>query len=242
MEKRILVIALILAACTFASLAQSVVITPKRELYRRPKPQVEFKRTFVVRRPIAKAASPALSRKITAAISPERVLDLNIRDEMREYQWLERADYKVIYNQKGLLTINLWMEGTAAYPDSVSKYVVVDIKKGVRLRPADVFNDLEGLAALVKSMQSEEVKRSIGEMKKDPNIGDSDPADLFSTADFTVADLNEFGVSATGVTFYYDYGFPHVLEALQPAGEFKLSWVRLKQFVRRDGLLAPFIR
>src|SRR5688572_25776072 len=117
----IVAVILVFAAAAFP---QTVVITPRKTVHRRPKPQVDFKRTFTVRRPIAKAATPALSRKITTAISPEKVLLLNIREEMNEYQWLEEADYKVLFNQNGVLCIEQSMVGTAAYPDSVTKRVV----------------------------------------------------------------------------------------------------------------------
>lgn len=228
--------------CADIGFSQSVTITAKKEVYRRPKPIQDFKRTFTIRRPIAKASTPALSKKITAAINPESVLDIRIKDELRDEQWLEEADYKVIYNQNGILTIKLWMEGTAAYPDSVTKYIVVDLRSGNRLRPADVFADLNGFTRIVKGIQSDEVRKSIVAMKKDPDIGDSDPSQLFSETDFKADDLKEFSVNGSGVTFHYDYGFPHVLKAVQPPGEYALSWTRLKPFIRRDGLLARFIR
>jgi hypothetical protein len=242
MTRRILLPFLVVCITCAAVNAQTVVITPQKVVYRRPKPTESFKRTFTVRRPIAKAPTSVLSKKITAAISPESVLDLNIKDEMREYQWLEQADYKVIYNQNGILTINLWMEGTAAYPDSVSKYVVVDTAAGRKLLPQDIFTNINGLASTVKKIQATEVKRSIAEMKKDPENKDVEPEQLFSDTNFTTDDLKTFSVDVRGVTFHYNYGFPHVIQALQPDGEYFLSWAQLKPYIRRDGLLARFIR
>ena len=220
-------------------LSQVVAITPRKTVYRRSKPLQDFKRTFTVRRPIAKAATPALSRKITAAISLEKVLQLNIKEELSEYQWVEEADYKVLYNQNGVLCVEQWMTGTAAYPDSVTKRVVVDVKTGLAVRPADVFKDLPALAALVKKLQTAEVAAATKELRSDP---DARPEELFTETNFTVADFGEFAVDARGVTFFYDYGFPHVLEALQPAGEYRFSWAELKPFVRTDRLLARFVR
>ena len=227
-----------LALSCSAVAAQTVVITPRKTVYRRPKPQIDFKKTFTVRRPIAKAATPALSRKITTAISPEKVLLLNIREEMSEYQWLEEADYKVLFNQNGVLCIEQWMTGTAAYPDSVTKRVVVDIAKGTSVTPADVFKNLPAFAKLVKKSQAAEVASATKEMKSDP---DARPEELFSETNFTTDDFKEFSVGLKGVTIYYDYGFPHVLEGLQPAGEYHFTWTEIRQFVRADGLLARFV-
>ena len=219
--------------------SQTVVITPRKTVYRRPKPPYDFKTTFTVRRPIARASTVTLSKKITAAISPEKVLELNIREEMNEYQWLEEADYKVLYKQNGVLSVELWMSGTAAYPDSVTKRVVVNVATGSAVRPSNVFKDLPALAKLVKKAQAAEIVAATAEMRSDP---DARPEELFSEANFTLEDFKEFSVDGKGVTFYYDYGFPHVLEALHPDGEFRFSWGQLRPFVRTDGLLARFVR
>jgi hypothetical protein len=40
----------------------------------------------------------------------------------------------------------------------------------------------------------------------------------------------------------YDYGFPHVIEALEPSNEIFLPYSQLKPFIRTDGLLARFVR
>jgi hypothetical protein len=233
------------AAATFFFLAaafafpQTVTIIPRKTIYRRPKPEVDFKRTFTVRRPIAKASTPALSRRITTAISPEKVLLLNLREEMSEYQWLEEADYKVLFNQSGVLCIEEWMSGTAAYPDSVTKRVVVDVTTGISVRSTDVFKNLPAFAKLVKKSQDLEIASATKEMKSDP---DARPEQLFSETNFVANDFKEFSVNQKGVTIFYDYGFPHVLEALQPPGEYHFSWTEIRQFVRADGLLARFVR
>ena len=239
MKARKLFLLVVLAVSCSAVTAQTVVITARKTIHRRPKPQMDFKRTFTVRRPLAKAATPELSRKITTAISPEKVLQLNLREEMGEYQWLEEADYKVLFNQNGVLCIEEWMSGTAAYPDSVTKRVVVDVAKGVSVAPADVFKSLPQFAKLVRKSQIAEVASATKEMKSDPDVK---PEELFSETNFTASDFKEFSVNLKGVTVYYDYGFPHVLEALQPAGEYHFTWTEIKQFVRADGLLARFVR
>ena len=240
MTTRLAVIAFLI--CWFAitpGVSQTVVITPRKTVYRRPKPQYDFKRTFTIRRPMARAATPVLSRKITAAISPETVLDFKLRDELVEYQWLEEADYKVLFNRDGVLVVEQWMTGTGAYPDSVTKRAVVDVRTGNVVRIPDVLRDLPALAAIVKKAQAAEVSKASAEMKSDP---DANPEELFRETNFTPSDFGDFSVDAGGVTFYYDYGFPHVLEALQPAGEYRFTWTVLKPFVRKDGLLARFVR
>ena len=236
----LLIVLFVLAA--LSAFGQTVVVTKKKTVYRRPKPMVDFKRTFTVTRPVVKAATPALSRKITAAVSPETVLELNIKEELGEMQWLEESDFETVYNKNGILCIRQWMTGTAAYPDSVTKYAIVDTKTGLKLKIQGMFSNLDALAVKLKKLQTAEVKKAILEFKKDPENADADPEQLFESTDLTANDLDQFSISDDGVTFYYDYGFPHVLQALQPDGEFKLTWAELKPFIRRDGLLARFIR
>ena len=239
MKSKPIVFLFLVGICALTTFGQTVVISPKKTIYRRPKPQHEHKKTFTIRRPIVKAANAALSRKITAAISPETVLDLKVRDELTEYQWLEEADYKVLFNQRGVLCVEQWMVGTAAYPDSVTRRVVVDVATGMVVRPADVFADLPRLAVMVKNTQSAEIEAATAEMKSEP---DARPEELFREANFTAADFKEFSVDTKGVTFYYDYGFPHVLEAFEPKGEFHFTWAQLKPFVQKGRLLAGFVR
>ena len=227
--------------CFIPAAGQSVVINQKKTTYRRAKPIQEGKKTFSVRRPIAKASTPSLSRKITSAISPETVLGLNIKEELGDLQWLYEADYAVLFNRNNILSVRLWMSGAGAYPDDLTKYVVVDVRTGNRLQPSDIFTNLAGLAAMAKKKQRSEIRSALAEMKKDPENAEVDPAQLFGETDFKIADLGDFSVGARGVTFYYDYGFPHALKALQPAGRYAFPWTQLKPFIRRDGLLSRFV-
>jgi hypothetical protein len=225
-----------------AAFSQTVVITPKKTVYKRPKPDSDFKKSFTVIRPRVKGLSPALNKKVENTLSYEKVVNLNIKEEMGEFQWLEEAGYEVNYNKNGILDITIFMSGTAAYPSISQKTLVVNLKTGAQARPADAFTNLGALAAKVKKAQQAEMKKATEEYRKDPDAADFDASEYFGNADFTVKNLNEFSVSDKGATFIYDYGFPHVALALQPEGRFFYSWTELKPFIRRDGLFGKFVR
>lgn len=235
---------IILVACALAApaSAQSVLVTPKKVTYKRPQPTSEYKKNFTITYPKVKASTPALSKKIETTLSYAKVLDLNLKEELGEYQWLEEADYEVGYNKKGLLTIKLFMFGSAAYPDGSSKTLVVDLKTGNRVRPADLFTNLPGLAAMIRKTQSAEVVQATKEIAADPENKDIDPKEFFEGKNFSVKNLDEFAINDSGVTFIYDYNFPHVVQALQPDGEYTYSWQKLKPYIKRGGLLAKFVR
>ncbi len=241
---KLIVLAIILTAFVHAApaAAQSVVITPKKITYKRPEPIQDFKRTFTITYPKVKASSPTLSKKIETTLSYAKVLKLDLKEELGEYQWLEEADYEVGYNKNGLLTITLSMNGTAAYPDGTSKTLVVDLKTGNQLKPMDVFTNLSGLTAMVEKAQEAEIKKASKEIKDDPANGDVDPAQLFEGKNFTANDLNEFAVDDKGVTFIYDYSFAHVIQALEPEGRYSFTWAQIKPHIKRNGLLAKFLR
>ena len=231
----------LIAALALAASAQTVTITPKKVSYERPHPRMGFKKSFTVTYPKVKAATPALSAKIERAVSYESVLDLRLSDEITKNQWLEEANYEVKYNKNGILCLNLWMEGTAAYVSESHRIVVVDTRTGVRARPADVFTDLTGLAAMVRTAQQKEIKEGIDRIKKEePN--DADPGSLFEGADFKPKHLDGYEVGDKGVTFHYEYGFPKVAEALQPDGAFFFSWAQLRPYIKPGGLLTRIAR
>ena len=241
MKKTILLALFILAFSTLA-FAQSVTITPQKITYTRPRPSADFKKTFTINYPKVNASTTALSRKIENSISYAKVLSLSIQQEKGEYQWLEEADYDVGYNKNGILSIYLWMTGSAAYPSLTGKTVVVNLKTGNQVNPADIFTNLAGLAAEIRKHQQAEIKQAKEDYKKDAETADFDGSEYFDNADFKVGNLEGFAVGETGVTFTYDYGFPHVVQALQPNGSFLLGWAELKPFIKRGCLLEKFVR
>jgi len=227
-----LVICIVLVLAT-VGLGESVVIIPRKTKYNRPKPIQDYKKWFTIIYPEVRAATPALSDKIEAAISYKTVLGLNLKEELNDVQWLEAADYEVGYNKNWILSITLSIEGSGAYPSGTSKAVVVDLKTGTRMKPSDAFTNLPGLLTMVKKAKAKEVADAIIRIKKDPESRDANPESYFKEAEeYQKLTLNEFSVNAKGVTFHYDYGFPHVIQAWQPDGEFKFTWKQLKPYIK----------
>ena len=238
---KFLLIVFFVCAFSLAAFAQSVVITPKKETYQRPKTEMDFKKSFAVIRPKVKGVNLAMAKKVETAISYEKNFDFNIQEEINEIQWLEEANYEVDYNKNGILGVTLMVIGSGAYPSEYSKPVIVNLTTGEKIWAKNVFIKLSELAAKGKRAQQAEIKRAIVEIKKE-NPDEENPASLFENADFTVKNLDEFTVSDKGITFWYDYGFPHVIQAWQPAGRYFFSWAQLKPFIKREGLLARFVR
>lgn len=239
MKKSLILFITLTFAFAGAAVAQSSKITPKSTTYKRSKPMTEYKKSFVVVRPRISGVPSSIARKIENAISYERVMNLNIKEEQTEIQWLEEATYEVGFNERGVLSIELTMVGTGAYPSGYSKNVVVDLKSGNVITPDDAFANLPGLAALVKKAQQEEIKETRITLKRDEP--DFDGSEYFNKAKFTVKELAGFSVDKSGVTFRYDYGFPHVIQAMEPTGEYKYTWVQLRPFIKKGGPFGGFV-
>jgi len=244
MRNKLLLAVLFLLSFTLISStvsAQTITVTPSKITYRRPKPISPYKKNFTVIRPRVKGVPAALAKKIESAISYEKNFEFSVQEEIKDIQWLAEATYDLDYNKKGILGVTLTVDGSGAYPDGSSKPILVNIKTGNRVTPTDVFTDLNGLAAKINVMQQAEIKQAIIDIKKE-NPDEETPENLFENANFAAADMKEFSVSDKGVTFWYDYGFPHVIQALQPEGRYFMSWAQLKSHIKPGGLFGQFVR
>jgi len=245
MKIKIALVFVFLLSFSSIALAQTVKITPKKTFYKRPaKEGFESKRTFTIIYPKVSGLSAALNKKIENAISYERIFDFNLKEELSEMYWLENADFKTEYNKNGILGVALTFEGSGAYPSTRTKHVVIDTKTGSQLKSADIFaSDKTGrLVNLLDGKLREKMKSAIAGVSKDSAEDGAALTEMLAEKKFTAENLNHFSVNDQGVTFYYDYGFPHAMLALEPDGEITLSYADLKLFVKPGGLLAKFVR
>ena len=131
------------------------------------------------------------------------------------------------------------MSGSGAYPSSSNKHRLVNLKTGKVVKAADVLKreSLSTIATMVNKAMQAEVKQAIAN-------GDKEGADLreqLKNQRFQTKHLDSFMISDKGVTFLYDFGFPHVILALQPSGKYFLSYSQLKAHIKPDGALKVFL-
>lgn len=232
----------VLVGCTSLAFAQKVTVTGELVTYTRPDPSSEHKQNFTVNYPRIGGVDLSIAKRIESILSYEKAFDFTIDEEKTELQWLEEADYEVTYNDNGILSITISIVGSAAYPDAVYKHFNIDTVRGVRMFPKDLFVKLPTLAAKIKKMQQAEIANAKREIKKDPDAEDVDTNEMFARSNFRVTELNAFRLSPTGVTFFYNYGFPHVMKALQPDGQYNISWREIKPFVKPGSRLAKAVK
>lgn len=233
---------LILAFVSF-DYAQTVKITPKKTVYtRKPDKGFEHKKNFTIIYPKVSGLSPALNKKIENSVSYERVFDFTVKDEINEIFWLYEAGYKVDYNKNNILSIALTIDGSGAYPSQNTKHIVVNLKNGNQIKATDAFVKLPELTRFADKSLQTRIKQAIAERRKESAEDAETLQDMLEKAKFGFENLEFFSVNNKGVTFYFDYGFPHVILALEPDNQFFFSYRQLKLFIKPSGLLNQFVR
>lgn len=238
----------VLAQSPSAKAQDRLVIQPRKVvLLRSGKAARNFPgaRRAIVRYPIVRGLSDAgVLRRIQNTLTIKNVFDSSL-EEYRQDGWLSEFDYKVNYNKNYLLDIEFSQSGMGAYPDTQTKHFLINLKNGRVIKAAGVFNP-DSLATLAE-MANQKLKAETRERIKEAEADKDSDADQKSSLkeqlgqlSFTVENLDELQVSDKGVTFLYDAGFPHVIQALQPDGRYFFSYAELRLHIKRNGPLGVF--
>ncbi|HEY0429269.1 MAG TPA: hypothetical protein VGC76_15925 [Pyrinomonadaceae bacterium] len=248
--KILLALFCVFAFSTFA-FTQIVKITPKKTIYTRKfKVDQKEKKTFTITYPIVSGTISAAAKKnLENTISYWRAFETSLKENLNEMDWLDEAYFKVNYNKNGVLDISLTQEGVAAYPDSQTVNLVIDLKTGNQIKFNDAFksDSREKLAVMVDKKLGFEKREIIANIAKEKDYYSTEEdrkndEQMLEDLKFTAENFDEYSVSDKGVAIFYDAGFPHVIQALQPNGRYFFTWAQIKPFIKRDGLLARFVR
>ena len=242
---------LTLAPTSFLSAQQindRAVLTRRKVILTRPPAVVRHfpqrKRALVSYPVISGLSDPRVLRKVKNLVSVKNVFGYSL-NEYRTDTWLEEFDYEVNHNGNFILDLTFTQVGSAAYPDSQWKHFAINLKSGNQLKATDVFvaEKQAELAALVDRKLKDEVSDLLLQAKRDLEQQDfQNVADALELQKFETQQLDDFSVGPNGITFLYDAGFPHVIEALEPEGRYFFSYSELKPFIKRSGLLGQFVR
>lgn len=240
--KLVFITAFIFALTT--SVFTQVKITPDKVIYQRTGKDVpDHKKSFEINYPkVSGMYDPTVKKNLEATLDYWKIFEMNLEEELGEFYGVDSADYEIGYNKNWILSIKLNMDVSGAYPSTMTKNLVVNLKNGKRVFYPDVFTNMKQLLLKVDTAKTANEKKAVAELKKDNAEDARALQDMLKNKNYQVGKLDEFSVSDKGVTFHYDYGFPHVVQALAPDGDYFFKWSELKPFIKRDGLLAKFIR
>lgn len=230
---------------------ESIEIVSQKKTFRRTAMNVpDHKRTFEANIPVIKSRlDPDVRAHIEDAIDFWRVFEMDIDESLTDYTWLESFDHEVLYNANHIFSIRLTAEGSAAYPSTANRWVTVDLRTGEILTLEDLFAEDTG-PQLLKLINQKMLANEEAAIKEDPEVKQALQDQRSSYGDdiqpgagkLDFEDISGFFISETGVTFVYDYGFPHVMLALEPSGHYEFTFAEIKPFVVHGSLLEKAIR
>jgi hypothetical protein len=202
------------------------------------------RRRAVITYPFIKsgASNAAVLRKIRSLLQIKNIFDTSLA-EYRADTWLDEFDYKVNYNKNFILDITFMQNGMGAYPDGQTKNFAISLKTGELIKARDIFKPeaLKTLSAMVDKKLQEENERTIKESTGDAALTEEDK-EMLRALKFEVANLDDFSIGDKGITFLFDAGFPHVIQALEPAGEYFFSYAELRPYIKPEGAVGLLAR
>lgn len=224
------------------------IVTPRRVvIVRRGTLARDFpgkKRATVTYPVISGLKDPRVLGRVQSILQIKNVFDTSLA-EYREDTWLSEFGYKVNFNRNSILDITFTQDGSGAYPDTHTKHFTINLQTGSIVKASDVFEPakLESLSALVNRKLQDELKQIVKE-NSGPGSDAEDTRIIKESQEvleFKPENLDEFLVGAKGLTFLYDAGYPHAIQAFEPAGRYFFSYSELKPYIKRDGLLGQFV-
>lgn len=250
-----LVVLLLLAPSGYAQLKPQAaksddraIVTPRRVvIVRRGALAWDFpeKKTATVTYPVISGLrNPGVLRRVQSILQVKNAFDSSLA-EYRQDTWLEEFTFKVNHNKNYILDITFTQSGSGAYPDTHTKHFAIDLKNGSVIKASDVFvqDRLEPLAALVNRKLQSELKQILKENSGSKN--DAEDTRIIEESqevlEFKPENLDDFSVETKGLTFLYDAGYPHAIQAFEPNGRYFFSYSELKPYIKRDGLLGQFV-
>ena len=203
--------------------------------------QQPHRKKAIVSFPVVKGGvtDPVVLSRIRSLLLVKNIFETSI-EEYRQDTWLSEFDYKVNYNKNFILDITFRQEGAGAYPDSSEKHLAINLKTGRLITVSDVFldNSLSSLAAMIDKKLQAEMRETVDRVNQDSSIDAEEKSsvpELYKDLKFEVTHLNDFMISEDGITFLYDAGFPHVIQAYQPVGQYKFTYAELSTYLKRQG-------
>lgn len=204
------------------------------------------KKRALVTYPVVTLRDLEVLRRVRALLDFKNIFDYSLK-EYREDAWLSEFSYVVNHNSNSLLDITFTQSGSGAYPDDQEKHFLINLNDGSIVKASEAFEPakLTALAAEVDRKLQHELKELVAENAKDKDAGPDERESVkqaYENLKFEQSNLDEFSVSRKGVTFLYDAGFPHVIQALEPAGRYLFTFAELKPYIKPNGPLGQFVR
>lgn len=223
--------------------AEAVVITQVRETFKTGTPGTDsYHEGFVSYPLVAGADKFDVLRQVQATIDLKTVTGLSMderRADFPTFPWVAEMGYVVHYNNHGILDLTFTQVGSGMFSDVFINHLILDLRTGAILTASDVF-DPAALAAILPLVEAKWRADMEGATATAAGY-ELDIRDQFTGRVLTLKNLDDFSISDQGVTFLYDFMFPHGIAEAAPSGRYFLSYQGLQPYIRQDGPLAVFV-
>jgi hypothetical protein len=200
-----------------------------------------------IRWPVAVDDASEVDDVINQALAFDTVTGESLEDTKRAWAedpegihpGVDAADFEVNANIRNVLSLTVNYETIYAYPDQQRVFFNFNANTGATVAITDIL-DASALPVLAARFDAE-LQTRIAQLKQDfaTDIASGDvDASTWDNLHVTAEDLQSFSTTADGITFHYDAGFPHVIVALEPDGDFAMSIDELDEYISADGLWA----
>lgn len=197
--------------------------------------------------PQAVDAESDVDDKINAALSFETITGENLEeitsawatDPEEVHPGLQSVNFTVDGNVRNVLSLTINQEYLGAYIDFSSSYHNFNSNTGAPVGITDILTSSS--LPTIASVLDKELQSRIAELKTElaAEIASGEvEASTWDDLHVTAESLEAFSATSDGITFHYDPGFPHVIQALEPSGEFEVSIDALDAAISPTGLWA----
>ncbi len=193
----------------------------------------DYKQATVKVPTITHGPNPMVLKRVQTAIAPKQVLGESLQELESEFQQsgaLSSLRYQVNYNKNSIVHLTYIKETVTAYPSTFRHYVAVDLQTGKVMTATDLFTPagIEKMTAKINQSLQKRIQKTIAEK----GTSDSDLKTRLAGKQFKPQNLNTFVIREKGITFIYDFDFPHVIRALAPDREFVFNYHELQPFFK----------
>jgi hypothetical protein len=167
--------------------------------------------------------------RLDAALAPERIVETS-RSQAEADGWIDAIDCRLARAHGGIAVVEVWVEGSGAYPDGFTRSVVLDLRTGDRLGVEQFAAEKRpALVGKLETMLQERIS----------TVSEAEARALASAAHATPDTLTRWTLADAGVVFTVDFGFPHAIAAMAPDGRLTIPWAAIAEFTAPD---APLLR
>lgn len=155
---------------------------------------------------------------------------------------LTNLSYEIAFNKKGILSLEFYLEGVAAYPTFWKEYLNFDLKTGEAISTKDIIKEekYNEFIKLVTARKVAAMKSYKFEMKKELDAKRITKEDYYFAMNYakencnTSSSLEKFKLSKSFLQIFDDCEFPHMWLALGPTIELKFKLSSIRQFIKED--------